>query len=151
MTREELINKCDRGIFRVNRMYLRSRNESGYWLYRFLRPILKTRYAIFRRLHKPAPWLSPTSILFLNKYLTKDMIGAEFGSGSSTLFLASRISKLYSVEHNKDWYDLIQEKLKLFNYSNVIIDLLRKTTKQILLKIHSNWNSQMILTLGEIM
>lgn len=119
MTREELINKCDRGIFRVNRMYLRSRNESGYWLYRFFRPILKIRYAIFRRLHKPAPWLSPTSILFLNKYLTKEMIGAEFGSGSSTLFLASRISKLYSVEHNKDWYDLIQEKLKLFNYSNV--------------------------------
>ena len=31
MTREELINKCDRGIFRVNRMYLRSRKESaGY-------------------------------------------------------------------------------------------------------------------------
>ena len=80
MMLQKLIQKCDRGIFRVNRMYLRSREEQGYWLYRFLRPILKIRYATFRRLNKPAPWLSPTSILFFNQYLKKEMVGAEFGS-----------------------------------------------------------------------
>lgn len=119
MMLQKLIQKCDRGIFRVNRMYLRSREEQGYWLYRFLRPILKIRYATFRRLNKPAPWLSPTSILFFNQYLKKEMVGAEFGSGSSTLFFAARISKLYSVEHNKEWYELIQEKLKTSNLTNV--------------------------------
>ena len=112
MTRQELIAKCDQGLFRVNRMYLKSRGENGYWLYRILRPILKIRYAFFRRMHKPAPWLSPTSILFFKKYLEKDMVGAEFGSGSSTLFFAPRISKLYSVEHNEEWYHLINEKQK---------------------------------------
>ena len=119
MTRQELIAKCDRGLFRVNRMYLKSRGENGYWLYRILRPILKIRYAFFRRMHKPAPWLSPTSILFFKKYLEKDMVGAEFGSGSSTLFFAPRISKLYSVEHNEEWYHLINEKLTGLNCSNV--------------------------------
>ena len=119
MTRQELIAKCDQGLFRVNRMYLKSRGENGYWLYRILRPILKIRYAFFRRMHKPAPWLSPTSILFFKKYLEKDMVGAEFGSGSSTLFFAPRISKLYSVEHNEEWYHLINEKLKGLNCSNV--------------------------------
>ena len=119
MMLQKLIQKCDRGIFRVNRMYLRSREEQGYWLYRFLRPILKIRYATFRRLNKPAPWLSPTSILFFNQYLKKEMVGAEFGSGSSTLFFAARISKLYSVEHNKEWHELIQEKLKTSNLTNV--------------------------------
>ena len=119
MTRQELIAKCDQGLFRVNRMYLKSRGENGYWLYRILRPILKIRYGIFRRMHKPAPWLSPTSILFFTKYLEKDMVGAEFGSGSSTLFFAPRISKLYSVEHNEEWYNLINEKLKGLNSSNV--------------------------------
>ena len=119
MTRQELIAKCDQGLFRVNRMYLKSRGENGYWLYRILRPILKIRYAFFRRMHKPAPWLSPTSILFFKKYLEKDMVGAEFGSGSSTLFFAPRISKLYSVEHNEEWYNLINEKLKGLNSSNV--------------------------------
>ena len=119
MTRQELIAKCDQGLFRVNRMYLKSRGENGYWLYRILRPILKIRYAFFRRMHKPAPWLSPTSILFFKKYLEKDMVGAEFGSGSSTLFFAPRISKLYSVEHNEEWYNLINEKLKGLNCSNV--------------------------------
>ena len=44
MTRQELIAKCDQGLFRVNRMYLKSRGENGYWLYRILRPILKIRY-----------------------------------------------------------------------------------------------------------
>ena len=119
MTRQELIAKCDQGLFRVNRMYLKSRGENGYWLYRILRPILKVRYAFFRRMHKPAPWLSPTSILFFKKYLEKDMVGAEFGSGSSTLFFAPRISKLYSVEHNEEWYHLINEKLTGLNCSNV--------------------------------
>ena len=119
MTRQELIAKCDQGLFRVNRMYLKSRGENGYWLYRILRPILKIRYAFFRRMHKPAPWLSPTSILFFKKYLEKDMVGAEFGSGSSTLFFAPRISKLYSVEHNEEWYHLINEKLTGLNCSNV--------------------------------
>ena len=119
MTRQELIAKCDQGLFRVNRMYLKSRGENGYWLYRILRPILKIRYAFFRRMNKPAPWLSPTSILFFKKYLGKDMVGAEFGSGSSTLFFAPRISKLYSVEHNEEWYHLINEKLTGLNCSNV--------------------------------
>lgn len=119
MTRQELIAKCDQGLFRVNRMYLKSRGENGYWLYRILRPILKIRYAFFRRMHKSAPWLSPTSILFFKKYLEKDMVGAEFGSGSSTLFFAPRISKLYSVEHNEEWYHLINEKLTGINCSNV--------------------------------
>jgi len=116
---QELIKQCDKGIFRVNRMYLKSRGENGYWLYRLLRPILKVRYAIFRRMNKPAPWLSPTSILFFKKYLKSEMVGAEFGSGSSTLFFAPRISKLYSVEHNKEWYDLICNKLKESGLNNV--------------------------------
>ena len=47
------------------------------------------------------------------------MVGAEFGSGSSTLFFAPRISKLYSVEHNEEWYHLINEKLTGLNCSNV--------------------------------
>ena len=119
MTRQELIAKCDQGLFRVNRMYLKSRGENGYWLYRILRPILKIRYAFFRRMNKPAPWLSPSSILFFKKYLEKEMVGAEFGSGSSTLFFAPRISKLYSVEHNEEWYHLINEKLTGLNCSNV--------------------------------
>ena len=100
-------------------MYLKSRGENGYWLYRLLRPILKVRYAIFRRMNKPAPWLSPTSILFFKKYLKSEMVGAEFGSGSSTLFFAPRISKLYSVEHNKEWYDSICNKLKESGLNNV--------------------------------
>ena len=119
MTQQELIAKCNQGLYRVNRMYLKSRGENGYWLYRIIRPILKIRYAFFRRMNKPAPWLSPTSILFFKKYLEKDMVGAEFGSGSSTLFFAPRILKLYSVEHNEEWYNLINEKLKGLNCSNV--------------------------------
>ena len=47
--RIELLKKCDSTFFTVKRSYLRSKGESGYLLYRVLRPILKVRYSFFRK------------------------------------------------------------------------------------------------------
>ena len=58
----------------------------------------------YRRSHPDTPWLAPAAIDFLAGYLQlrDDML--EFGSGRSTLWFASRVQHISSVEHNPDWY-----------------------------------------------
>jgi predicted O-methyltransferase YrrM len=65
------------------------------------------------------PWLSPASIEFLKNVLNKDVRFLEMGSGESTLFFASRVKKLHSIEHNEEWYQLIKTKLSQKNHKNV--------------------------------
>ncbi len=54
------------------------------------------------------------------------MIGLEYGSGKSTLFFASRLKKLVSVEHAKDWYENIKKLLATKNIQNVDYRLVEK-------------------------
>lgn len=119
MNELELYEKAIGAPFTVKKLYLREPGEKGYWIYRFLRPILKLRYYSFRYFHKPCPWLAPSAVRFLKLYLTKEMKGIEFGSGISTLFIAPKVKHLISIEHNKEWYELISERFKTMGIHNV--------------------------------
>ena len=55
----------------------------------------------------PIPWFSYPFIDFLTPRLTKDLVLFEFGSGNSTLFFAKRVKEVISVEHNKEWYQIV--------------------------------------------
>jgi len=90
-----------------------------YWRYRILRPVIKMRYNSFRKKHYPSPWLSPGSILFFEGWLTKEMRGAEYGSGLSTLFFAKRCKEVVSIEHFKPWYDKVVDLFKEEHVTNV--------------------------------
>lgn len=83
-----------------------------YVRYRIVRPLIKVKYRLFRKLHAPAPWLSPASILFFNDWLNGSQVGCEFGSGSSTLYFASRVKKVVSIEHNHEWMKIVKGKLE---------------------------------------
>lgn len=117
--RLEQILKIDKSFFRNKKNYLFYTNKLEYFQYRIFRPLLKFKYATFRKLHSPSPWLSQSSILFFENYLTKQHIGCEFGSGFSSLFFSNRIGKLVSIEHDTNWYKMIQNKMKLLKISNV--------------------------------
>jgi len=117
--RIQQLKECDSTLFTVKKSYLRSPGQSGYILYRILRPILKVRYFFFRKFNNPCPWLSPSSVRFLKNYLTKEMSGLEFGSGISTLFIAPKVNQLISVEHNEQWYQMISDRFKNERISNV--------------------------------
>lgn len=118
-SRIQQLKECDSTFFTVKKSYLRSPSQNGYLMYRILRPILKVRYYFFRKFNNPCPWLSPSSVRFLKAYLTKEMNGLEFGSGISTLFIAPKVKQLISVEHNKQWYQLISERFKNEGIANV--------------------------------
>jgi predicted O-methyltransferase YrrM len=64
----------------------------------------RTQQARYARAHPDDPWLTPEAIRLLGSMLRPCDIGAEFGSGRSTLWLARRCVHLTSVEHDETWH-----------------------------------------------
>lgn len=52
----------------------------------------------------PIPWITYPAIEFLSRRVTKGMVVFEYGCGGSTLWWASRVKEVYSVEHDSSWY-----------------------------------------------
>ena len=90
-----------------------------YAFYRVMRPWLKLNYKMFKWTRSVTPWTSQASIHILERLLEKGMIGFEYGSGMSTIFIATRIAHLTSVEHNEHWFGIVRKKLKERNLDNV--------------------------------
>ena len=57
------------------------------------------------------PWITFKAERFFRKILRKDMIVFEYGSGSSTLYFSRRVTHVLSIEHDRDWFDHIQQIL----------------------------------------
>ena len=73
-----------------------------HWTPRYIRA--RARQALYQLGHPDAPWLTPEAIRLLDSMLRPSDIGAEFGSGRSTLWLARRCAHLTSVEHDEAWH-----------------------------------------------
>lgn len=61
------------------------------------------------RLGEPLPWYCYSAIQFLQPRLRNDMRVFEYGAGYSTLWYASRVREIVSVDHNKKWIGALQE------------------------------------------
>jgi precorrin-6B methylase 2 len=59
----------------------------------------------------PVPWMTYPAVEFLRKRIRKNMSVFEYGCGTSTLWWASRVREVISVEHDKDWYEKIARKV----------------------------------------
>ncbi|MFZ2904625.1 MAG: FkbM family methyltransferase [Cyclobacteriaceae bacterium] len=59
----------------------------------------------------PLPWVTLSFIGFIRDRLTNNLSVLEYGSGNSTLFYASRVKSVTSVESNEKWYKKILEKM----------------------------------------
>ncbi|MFW6173883.1 MAG: hypothetical protein ACOC5T_09075 [Elusimicrobiota bacterium] len=95
---------------------------------------------------KPIPWYSYSMIEFLNRRLKSDLRVFEYGAGNSTLWYASKVQTIVSVEHSEDWYSKIsveapqnveivhaldkesylEQPLKFENFDIVVIDGLER-------------------------
>lgn len=63
-------------------------------------------------LDKPSPWLTFDSISFIKKWLQPGAKVFEYGSGGSTLFWLSQGATCVTIEHNPDWFVIVQKNLK---------------------------------------
>lgn len=63
---------------------------------------------------KERPWLSDGAVAFLEDFLSsrRNASVLEFGAGSSTVWLASRVGLLVSVEHDHEWHGVVTDRLK---------------------------------------
>lgn len=55
------------------------------------------------------PWCTYPFIAFIENRLKKDFAVFEYGSGNSTLWLANFVNQVTTVEHNKDWFDIVSK------------------------------------------
>lgn len=83
-------------IWRLNPMYIIARIKN---------------YLYFKR-NQDLPWMVKSANDFLIKNLRKDMIVLEFGSGRSTQFVSKRVNKVFSREHNEEWFNIVKEQIK---------------------------------------
>jgi len=65
----------------------------------------------------PLAWWSYPALTFLKERLNKSMTVFEYGCGYSTLWMAKKCSKVYSVESDAAWY----ERMKMVIPGNVEI------------------------------
>jgi len=53
------------------------------------------------------PWFTYSFIDFIENRLNSSLTVFEFGSGSSTIYFSKKVADIWSVEHNKEWYDIV--------------------------------------------
>lgn len=66
-------------------------------------------------LHDQVPWITFRAIDWLDAYLKPDMCVFEYGAGGSTLYFVERAREVISVEHDKGFYQIVQEIISRHN------------------------------------
>ena len=91
----------------------------GYWVRNPRLLLARIRYWWWERRNPDKPWLTPGAVAFLESRLTPDMNALEFGSGRSTLWYATKVDRLLSIEHNEGWFVRVKAVLVGHDSSNV--------------------------------
>lgn len=92
-----------------------------HWTPRYI--VNRVALAYHQRVSPSDPWLTKTACSFLADWLSPSDVGLEWGSGRSTLWFAERVQRLTSVEHNPNWYAVVQSRLVERQFSNVDLRL----------------------------
>jgi hypothetical protein len=79
---------------------------------RFAMPYLRSLLPGRSALADAVPMMPFRAIAWLRSYLRPAFAVFEYGSGGSTVFFATRVEKLVSVEHDPTWYARTEERLK---------------------------------------
>ncbi len=74
-------------------------------------------FTIEEKLNLRTPYTSIKLINYLKDFSkTRNKVSIfEYGSGSSTLFFEDYFEKVYSVEHNKEWFDIVTSSAESAN------------------------------------
>ncbi len=71
--------------------------------------------------NKPIPWCTYSYINFITPFLSKEKSVFEFGAGYSTLFYASKVKSVISVDHDENWIKTLKKRVlnnvSLYHYN----------------------------------
>jgi len=65
------------------------------------------------------PWLPYEAILFLDSIIEHDWKIFEWGAGASTFWLAQRCEKIFSIETEEKWTDIVKALIKKYGFDNI--------------------------------
>ena len=69
------------------------------------------------------PWISFPVISFLESNVSKNTKVFEYGGGGSTLFFTERAGEVVTVEHNKEWFNILSNRIKnTYNWKGIFIE-----------------------------
>lgn len=80
-----------------------------HWNFRYLRD--RVALALYQRRFPDSPWLTRQAVEILNDWLKAEDAGVEWGAGRSTIWFASKVAKLTSIEHDKQWCEHVGKLL----------------------------------------
>jgi len=86
------------------------------------------------------PWITFGAKKYLDTLINIDTMVCEFGSGGSTLYLAKKVKKIISIEHDKAWADKIQQKLIRQQLKNCDLYTIEVNKNQLLKNIDNGDN-----------
>jgi len=64
-------------------------------------------------------WMDDREKLLITKHFSPDKVMLEWGSGGSTIEFSPQLKEYYSVEHNKEWFDKVNNEIQRLGYKNV--------------------------------
>lgn len=65
------------------------------------------------------PLMHEFEFKFIENFLQKNDILLEWGSGNGTIYFSSLVKKLISLEHDKDYYDIIKKTIDAYQIKNI--------------------------------
>jgi predicted O-methyltransferase YrrM len=95
-------------------------SPSGLPRYAFDRLAVRARDAVRGR----QPWLTADSLELLDQLLLPTDHGLEYGAGGTTIWFASRVEHLDSVEGKEQWYGPLRQQLDERRVGNVGLHLI---------------------------
>ncbi len=97
-----------------------------HWTLRYI--LDRVELLVWERMNPAAPWLVAEAVDLLDRRLKASDLVVEFGSGRSTLWLARRVRRVVSVEHDPVWHDRVTKQLAAEALRNVNYHLVRDET-----------------------
>ncbi len=64
------------------------------------------------------PWITYEAYHFIESVLKPDMVLFEYGSGGSTIFYATRVKKVVSIEHDEAWFEDVKAAIAKVDIDN---------------------------------
>ncbi len=64
------------------------------------------------------PWINLIALEYLQNNLRPGYKVFEYGGGGSTLFFCKNVAEVVTVEHHKDWFEILTKKIREKGYNN---------------------------------
>ena len=65
---------------------------------------------LHHQLSYPSPWMYPSEINLIKKYLKPDHLMVEYGAGGSTLLFSTFVSEYHSIESDPTWVETVRKE-----------------------------------------